>query len=231
VAGAIAGVLTVLVAANLLNNWLLPRAYVLTCVVAAGLLLALARRDGCSWSELGLGASSVASGLRWAGILVAAVLLGYAVAVALPATRQAFADTRATSLSGGEVLWHLLVRIPFGTALLEEVAFRGVLYAMLARRRGVLVAVVGSSLLFGLWHVLPSLDLRHANAAVARVIGTGTAGTVVAVLAATAGTALAGVAFCELRRRSGGLLAPFALHWASNALGLAFAWATFARTR
>jgi CAAX protease family protein len=196
-----------------------------TCVAAAALLVALARRDGCSWTALGLGRESLGPGLRWAGALVAAVLLGYLVAVALPPTRQAFADTRATSLSGAALLWHLLVRIPLGTALLEEVAFRGVVYAMVERWRGVRAAVVGSSLLFGLWHVLPSLGLRRANAAVADVLGSGPAGAVVAAVAATT---LAGVVFCELRRRSGGLLAPFALHWALNALGLLVAWLAFA---
>jgi uncharacterized protein len=198
-----------------------------TCVAAAALLVALARRDGCSWSALGLGRESLEPGLRWAGALVAAVLLGYLVAVALPATRQAFADTRATSLSGAALLGHLLVRVPLGTALLEEVAFRGVVYAMVERRRGVRAAVVGSSLLFGLWHVLPSLGLRRANAAVADVLGSGPAGAVVAAVAATT---LVGVVLCELRRRSGGLLAPFALHWALNALGLLVAWLAFAGT-
>jgi uncharacterized protein len=195
-----------------------------TCVAAAGLLLLLGRLDGNSWAELGLGGRQLQSGLRWAGVLVGLVLLGDAVGVALPFTRQAFADTRATALTGGGVLWHVLVRIPLGTALLEEVAFRGVLYAMLARRYGVVAAIGGSSLLFGLWHVLPSVALRHANAAVAGVVGAGTTGTVVTVTGATVGAALAGVALCELRRRSGGLLAPFMLHWALNALGLLFAW-------
>ncbi|MFG2748367.1 CPBP family glutamic-type intramembrane protease [Streptomyces xanthophaeus] len=32
-------------------------------------------------------------------------------------------------------------------------------------------------------------------------------------------TAAAGVQFCELRRRSGSLLAPMGLHWAVNAFG------------
>jgi uncharacterized protein len=216
-------VLEILVAANLLNNRLLPRAYLPTCMAAAGLLLLVARRDGCSWTELGLGAEQVGSGLRWAAVLVAIVLLGDAVAAAVPATRQGFADTRATTLSGGAVLWHVAVRIPFGTALLEEVAFRGVLYAMLTRRLGVRAAIIGSSLLFGLWHILPSLGLRDANAAVAALLGAGPAGAVVTVGAAVAGTTLGGVLFCELRRRSGSLLAPFALHWAFNGLGLLFA--------
>jgi uncharacterized protein len=33
-------------------------------------------------------------------------------------------------------------------------------------------------------------------------------------------TALAGVLFCELRRRSGSLLASIGLHWATNGLGV-----------
>ncbi len=216
--------LAILVAANLLNNRLLPRAYLPTCMAAAGLLLLAARRDGCSWTELGFGRRAVGPGLRWAAVLVAVGLLGCAVAAVLPATRQGFADTRATTLSGAAVLWHVAARIPLGTALLEEVAFRGVLYAMLARRRGVRAAILGSSLLFGLWHVLPSLELRDANAAVAALVGANMAGAVVTVGAAVAGTTLGGVLFCELRRRSGSLLAPFALHWAFNGLGLLFAW-------
>lgn len=229
--GDVATVLAILVAVNLLNNRLLPRAYVLTCVLAAGLLLLVGRLDGLSWTELGFGAQQLQSGLRWAGVLVGVVLLGETAAVALPVTRKAFADTRATSLTGGGVLWHVLVRIPVGTALLEEVAFRGVLYAMLARRYGVVAAIGGSSLPFGLWHVLPSVTLRHANAAVARVVGASTGGTVVTVTGATVGAGLAGVALCELRRRSGGLLAPFALHWSLNGLGLLFAWASSRASR
>lgn len=217
-------VVAILVAVNLLNNLLVPRAYVLTCVAATGLLLSVARRGGLSWSEIGLDRASLRSGLRWSAALLAVVLLGVAVAVALPATRPAFVDARAAGLSGTAVLVRTLVRIPLGTALLEEVAFRGVLYAMLARRYGVRAAVLGSSLLFGLWHVLPSLGLRDGNAAVGSLFGAGPEAAVAAVAAAVAGTAAAGLVFCEVRRRSGGLLAPFALHWALNSVTLAAAW-------
>jgi membrane protease YdiL (CAAX protease family) len=203
----------------------LPQAYVATCLLAAGLLLVLARRDGRSWSDLGLGGRHARTGLRWGAVLAGAVLLLDVVAAQLPLTREAFADTRATALSGAAVLWHVLIRIPLGTALLEEVAFRGVLYAMLARRSGVPAAIAGSSLLFGLWHVLPSIGLREANAAVGDLVGAGPAGTVVTVIGAVLGAAIAGVVLCELRRRSGSLLAPFVLHWSLNGSGLVLAWA------
>jgi membrane protease YdiL (CAAX protease family) len=42
----------------------------------------------------------------------------------------------------------------------------------------------------------------------------------VSVLGTVLFTSLAGVLFCELRRRSGSLLAPAGLHWATNALGV-----------
>jgi membrane protease YdiL (CAAX protease family) len=47
----------------------------------------------------------------------------------------------------------------------------------------------------------------------------------VTVLATVAFTTVAGLLFAELRRRSGSLLAPIGLHWATNGMGvLAAAW-------
>lgn len=79
----------------------------------------------------------------------------------------------------------------------------------LRRQHGARAATVGSSVLFGLWHVLPALgsDAGPGGA------GARTAGTVLV-------TGLAGLGFCWLRVRSGSLLAPALLHWALNGLGL-----------
>jgi membrane protease YdiL (CAAX protease family) len=219
----------VLLAANVLNNRLAPGAYVATCVGSAALLVLAARRDGCSWSDLGLGSGSLRRGLRWAAVAALLVLACYALAALLPPTRTAFEDDRAGGSALPSVLWNVLVKIPLGTVLLEETAFRGVLYAMLARRFGGWKAIAGSSLAFGIWHVLPSLGLTSRNAAVESIVGGGPAGPPVAVTAAVVGTALGGVVCCELRRRSGSLLAPMGLHWALNGLGFAFAAALAAR--
>jgi membrane protease YdiL (CAAX protease family) len=221
----LAAVLAILVAVNLLNNWLLPEAYLPTCVASAFLLLLIGRCDGCSWTDLGLAPATAGRGLRWALAAAGLVLLVFLTAAALPVTHPAFLDERAGDLTLAAMLWHALVRIPFGTVLLEEVAFRGVLYAVLAARAGTSRAVLVSSLLFGIWHVLPALGLLHDNAAVESIVGSGDAGRTLSVLAAVAGTAAAGLLLCELRRRSGSLLAPAGLHLALNGLGLAFAWA------
>ncbi|MBV9514802.1 MAG: CPBP family intramembrane metalloprotease, partial [Mycobacteriaceae bacterium] len=80
------------------------------------------------------------------------------------------------------------------------------------------VAVTGS-LLFGLWHVVTSLGLTSSNVGFTRLLGAGFVGELAGVLLAVAATAAAGFVFIWLRRRSGSLLAPIALHWSLNGLG------------
>jgi membrane protease YdiL (CAAX protease family) len=114
------------------------------------------------------------------------------------------------------------VVIPLGTVVFEEVAFRGVLWGLVRDRHGTVWATAVSSVLFGCWHVLPSLRLGEVNPAVAAVVGPGAGGRALAVAGAVVFTTVAGVLLCELRRRSGSLLAPVALHWAVNGLGVIF---------
>jgi membrane protease YdiL (CAAX protease family) len=57
---------------------------------------------------------------------------------------------------------------------------------------------------------------------VAGAVGDGPAGTVLRVVGTVLLTGLGGVVFCELRARSGSLLAPILLHWAINGLGELF---------
>ena len=64
--------------------------------------------------------------------------------------RQVAADTV------GSRVFNPLVRIPFGTVLLEETLFRGVLLALALRRWSVATAVIVTSAIFGLWHVVPT---------------------------------------------------------------------------
>ncbi|MFC9912688.1 CPBP family intramembrane glutamic endopeptidase [Streptomyces sp. NPDC059862] len=220
-------VVAVLAAANLINNWLAggPLAYVLTCVAATAVLLLIARWDGLTRADLGIDAAGIRRGLRWAPVLIGAVLVVLLLLLAVPAGREAFRDARGADLSGGQLLSRVLVRVPIGTVLLEETAFRGVLWAMIRRRRGTAWATAVSSMLFGLWHVLPSRGLNRSNSAVGTAFGSGSAGVAPTVAAAVVAMVAAGAVLCELRRRSGSLLAPAALHWSINGFGYALAWA------
>ncbi|MEU8378907.1 type II CAAX endopeptidase family protein [Streptosporangium sp. NPDC048865] len=165
--GVPAGAVAVLVAANVLNNRLAPRLAPLTSAAATGALVVMARRSGLSWAELGF--HRRARGLRIGGALASAVAGAYAVGIAVPATRRFFRDERALSLSRARALEEALLQVPVGTVLLEEVGFRGVLHALVARSHGHGTATAVSSVLFGLWHILPAADMMAANPALSRL--------------------------------------------------------------
>lgn len=216
VLGAVVAILTVV---NVANKYGPPGTGLVAGPVVALILVLLGRRAGLSWHDLGLSRRTLLPGLKYAVGAVAAVAVVYAVGAAVPATRTAFQDVRY-HLHLSAALVTAFVVVPLGTVLLEEIAFRGVLMGLVNRHRGAFWASLTSSMLFGLWHILPSLRLHRANEAVGSVLGTGPIGQVLAVAGAVGFTALAGLLLCELRRRSGSLLAAAALHWATNGLGL-----------
>lgn len=191
-----------------------PADSVTNLAIAIG-LARFARRVGCSAGDLGIRPDDAASGLRLG--LVAAGAAGGAVAAgaALPATRRFFHDRRVSEVGRGEAGYHLALRIPFATALAEELLFRGALLALFRRRRGTANAVLWTSLAFGAWHVLPTLDHYEGNP-VSTLVDDAGRGRGLALLATTLSTAAAGGGFSWLRLRSRSLLAPVLAHAAVN---------------
>ncbi len=153
--------------------------------MCAAVLLGLARLAGLSWAELGLGPGTWRRGFAWAGAIIGIVALVLAAGAALPLTRDAFRDSRYHLGLGGALLTSFVL-IPVGTVLLEEVAFRGVLWGLLRRLGGTVMATAVSSALFGLWHILPSLGLATDNEAIGSAVGQGRSAQVITV----AGTVL-----------------------------------------
>jgi uncharacterized protein len=191
-----------------------PQSYVPVNVAATALVLLGARIVGFTWQELGLDPSRVRAGLRWGGACFAVIAVGYTVGLTVPAVRPFLADARLAGAGSAEVAHQTLVRIPLGTVLWEETAFRGVLLAALIRVVPLRAAVLVSATLFGIWHIRPTLSAATANE-----LTDGSPGLAVAVLLGCAFTAAAGVLFAWLRLRSGSLLAPVLLHLATNGLG------------
>ena len=211
---ATAGVLAV---ANVVS-WLYPRrAALVTGPASAALLIGLARRSGLSWEDMGLDQRSWHRGAKAAGGAIGLVAAVYAAGAALPATRLAFLDPNYRA-GAGRALFNALVVVPLGTVVPEEVGFRGVLWAAARRDNGVGSATVWSSAAFGLWHVLPTLS--QANPALLAMVGQGARSKVALVGGGVVFTSLSSVLFCELRRRTGSLIAPAGLHWATNGLGV-----------
>jgi len=221
-------VLLVLVANNVWVHLGSSRLQLVTGPLGALLLLFVGRLAGLTWVEMGLGRQTLLRGALAGGAAAVAVAVVYAVAVAIPLTRGAFRDTRYR-IGLRAALYLSSVAIPIGTVLFEEVAFRGVMWGLLSRDLGVRTATVVSACIFGLWHVLPAIDLARSNMSVRGHTTAGRRRVFVTVLTTVAFTTLAGVVFAELRRRSGSLLPPIGLHWATNGLGVLAAarvWAT-----
>ncbi|MGO9352270.1 MAG: lysostaphin resistance A-like protein [Mycobacterium sp.] len=213
----IAVVVVVLVLTNLIAHFTTPWASIATVPAAAVGLVVLVRCNGLGWAELGLGREHWKSGLGYALAAVAVVGSVIGIGVLLPMTRPMFMNHHYATISGALVA--SMVVIPLQTVIPEELAFRGVLHGALNRAWGFRGVALGGSLLFGLWHVATSLGLTSSNVGFTRLFGGGVVGMLAGVTLAVLATGAAGFVFSWLRRRSGSLIAPIALHWSLNGLG------------
>jgi membrane protease YdiL (CAAX protease family) len=216
----LAAVVTLAAATTLANRVLPGWAYPICGLVAALALVGLARAAGLSWAELGLTTFQRPAlvGLAGAGLIV--VVFG--IALAVPALRTVYQDGRVGTPDFGQLLWLTCGRILFGTVLIEEIAFRGVLPALLGARddRWRWPPILGAAALFGLWHYLPALAIGR-NAAVHAVFGR--TPVVVLQVLAMAAAGVAGIFLHWWRHRGRGVLASVMVHFTTNAGGLTLA--------
>jgi CAAX protease family protein len=164
---------------------------------------------------MGMHPKRLGDGFRWG--LGAAVPIAAAIglAAALPATRKIFVDDRVAA-GRRKVLFETLVRIPIGTALAEEVLFRGALLGVLERRRSRRVADALTGALFGLSHVLPTVD--RLNGTHSDAVGEKRHARTGAVIGVVVATMAAGYGLAWLRDKSGSLAAPVIAHAVLNDL-------------
>ncbi len=190
----------------IVNRLIPPHRYVVGNLAVAGALTAFARASGATWNQLGLSPQRWKAGVAW-GVGAATLLGGGAwVGSRIPATSPLFDDARVRP---EDVRFETRVRIPLGTVVLEEIAFRSVLPTVLDGPTREQVSW-GSAGLFGLWHVLPTLTTLDIN-------GVSNRRTRIAAVAGGVGvTAVAAVGFDMLRLRSASVLAPMLAHWAAN---------------
>ena len=194
------------------------RRYALLGLCATAAALASAAAGGLTAADLGAGRGHWRPG-RAAGRLAAGVAAGWLLAAVLPATRPVLDDKRITGLGPRAVAYQALVRIPVGTVLWEEAAFRGVLQAGLRRVMPETAAILVTGAVFGVWHIRPTLAALRANGLV-----TGRGQAAARVSAVCAGMTGAGVLLSWLRARSGSLAGTVLVHLASNSGAVLAAW-------
>jgi membrane protease YdiL (CAAX protease family) len=211
-------ILVVLAYSGVINE-LVPRGlYVVTNLAAAAFAIVLARTRGVSQEDMGLRRDRLGRGLRFgliAAIAIGAVILALA---AVPGLRHLFANSDDAGGSGGHFAFEVLVRVPIGTALPEELIFRGALLGLFLQRHSRLVATAITAVVFGLWHVLPTL--HQASGGGTSWPHGGAALLTGDVLSAVVATTAAGFVFAWLRFRSDSVLAPVLAHASFDSFGL-----------
>lgn len=220
VSALVAAVVTLAASTTLANRVLPGWAYPVCGVVAALVLVALGRVAGCSWADLGL--SSVRRPALVGLIGAGCVAVVFGIALAVPGLRTVYQDGRVGDPDFAQLLWLTCGRILFGTVLIEEIAFRGVLPGLFGAtdERWSWPPILWSAALFGLWHALPALAIGR-NEAVHAVFGA----TPVAVLQvlAMAAAGVAGIFLHWWRHLGRGVLASVVVHFTTNAGGLTLA--------
>lgn len=204
------------VATNIVANRFLPaQAYVPANLASAGVISWFATRTGSTREDFGLARETMKPGARTGLIYAVPVAAAVAVAASIPAVQRFFVNEQTLHGGSGFVLYETLVRIPIGTALAEEIIFRGALLGMFRRRYSSLGATALSSLMFGLWHVLPTVSEMQSNAG--REVGSGSDLAKVGVVAGVvAVTTASGFGFEWLRDRKGSTVTPIVVHAALN---------------
>jgi membrane protease YdiL (CAAX protease family) len=211
----LAAIVGLLIAVNVASRLpLSPWAYGSLQLIAAVVAVVGAVWRGYSLEALGLAPRDAAAGARIGGAVSLAVIAGVALIASIPATQTFFSDDRFADLSTGDAVVEIAVRIPLVTALTEELLFRSVLLAVLLELVSRTGAIVVSSLLFGLWHVLITTGDLQGNEVTGDLPVLGSIATVAAVVAVTAA---AGAVFAWLRLRSGSAVAPWLVHTTLNA--------------
>jgi uncharacterized protein len=197
-----------------------PPQVAVSAFTAALVLIAWGSR--ASLADLGLGWKDAGAGLLYGAAAFGLVLLVLVVAAVIPATNGFLHDSRA-DISGGRLLYGLGVSLVLLTAIPEEFAFRGVLLGSGLKLWGPWRASLVTSVLFGLWHIAPTLHTMSDNH-IFRGASHSVGGQVLLVLGSIAVTFAGGLVFCWLRLRSRSLVAPIIAHAATDGLALAVAW-------
>lgn len=200
-------------------------------IVTAGLLLYASRRPG----------GILATGLQVHGFARSigegiASGIGLSIPPLLFFRRPVLLDTPleygpVARMTRREMLEDVLLRVPVGIALFEELSFRGLLYSALRRSYSVKTSVLWSSAAFAAWH----LAVTYTSA-----VQTNIAETLrvperarpvvtplvlpVTVMGGMLSTGVAGVVFALLRERTRNLAGPILAHWIVDALMIATLW-------
>ena len=176
---------------------------------------------GLSPKDMGISIYTITSGIAVA-IVASVVIAASTLLIALiPPLRKYFLGDNLSKASGKLIAFEAGIRIPFSTALIEEVLFRGVLLGLLLTHYPTAVALVYASVVFGLWHIFPTIATLEQNDATIKAIADKKHRKYAGVIGTVVITTIAGLLFGYLRILANSIIAPWIVHWTINSSGVA----------
>lgn len=176
-------------------------------------LFCIFRFSKLNLANIGLELSNLQNGLKCGAIFCAAIFC--LLLAAYFVNHDIFRDPRYHQSVSSAFISVIFIE-PIKIILFEEIAFRGLMLAQFLRVfNKSWHAIVATSVIFGLWHILPSLHFGNSKS------------HTISILSSVIFTTLAGIALAELRLRSKSLTAPILVHWFVNGSAIilaAFSW-------
>lgn len=200
---------------------LVPKKYhiVLNIFIAAVAIL-LGYSFGLNAYAMGIDLRFIGSGILVAIIASLVIIVATIIVATIPFLRRFFIGDNLSNASGKLITFEAAIRIPFSTALIEEVLFRGVLLGLFISHYNTLFALILSSLVFGLWHIFPTIASLEQNDAAQKLVGKKKSRAAIGIFGAVSVTAIAGFVFGWLRILANSIIAPWLVHWSINASGV-----------
>ena len=186
----------------------------------AGVAVLLGLSFGLNFEQMGLAFDKIWPGIYIALLAVAVIIIGTSIIAPIPFLRRFFLGDDLATASGKLISYEATIRVPFGTALIEEVLFRGVLLGLLLQHNSAPTAIIISSMIFGLWHIFPTIAMLENNKILAKAnrdLRRRKYGSIIGVVIITS---IAGAIFAWLRMISNSIVAPWLVHWSINSSGM-----------
>lgn len=200
---------------------LVPKKYHLYLnIFIAGVALLIGSAFNLSFDAMGVGLAHILPGILVAVAASVIITVATLFISAIPFLRHFFLGDDLAHASGKLIAFEAAIRIPLGTALVEEVLFRGVLLGLLLQHQSTFMALLISAIIFGLWHIFPTINTLESNSGMSSTIKNKKTRQAGSVVGAVLVTCAAGLLFGWLRIIANSILAPWLVHWSINASGV-----------
>ena len=204
---------------TLLAKYVPLKAHIGANFFAAILTIMFGLLIGLSLPEMGLTLTGVKSFVLISLAATAVIFIGTFAVSFLPFLKHIFLNESFANARKRKIFFEAGFRIPLGTALVEEILFRGVLLGILLQSHSALTASLIAAVVFGLWHIMPSINSIESNSAVQERLREKSLHTFGSVFGIVVVTAIAGFFFSWLRILSGTIFTTWLVHWAINSSG------------